>query len=252
MTVRMPAVTPEQGGAYGVFLGFQLDDAEMQSRLPAAAALSRSGRHARRRLTLAPGASSVRACQLSPAGEIRAVRLPGGAAPKEQPPRKLSGRQDRGGMALWRAGAPARVGTLHRRGKSRPAASLGRVNLSGPGQRGLNRRTPGRPADSLRRPGRERPVTPPAPSEPAPHAAARAARELGGRMVDFAGWSLPVQYPAGIMAEHRHCRSAAALFDVSHMGQVLVHGAARGRGLRAPGAGRHRGARRRPPALHRC
>ena len=48
--------------------------------------------------------------------------------------------------------------------------------------------------------------------------------ELGGRMVDFAGWTLPVQYPAGIMAEHRHCRSAAALFDVSHMGQVLIRG----------------------------
>jgi aminomethyltransferase len=48
--------------------------------------------------------------------------------------------------------------------------------------------------------------------------------ELGGRMVDFAGWSLPVQYPAGIMAEHRHCRTAASLFDVSHMGQVLIHG----------------------------
>jgi aminomethyltransferase len=45
-------------------------------------------------------------------------------------------------------------------------------------------------------------------------------------MVAFAGWSLPVQYPAGIIAEHRHCRSAAALFDVSHMGQVLVRGAA--------------------------
>ncbi len=48
--------------------------------------------------------------------------------------------------------------------------------------------------------------------------------ELGGRMVDFAGWSLPVQYPAGIMAEHRHCRAAAALFDVSHMAQLLIHG----------------------------
>jgi aminomethyltransferase len=45
-------------------------------------------------------------------------------------------------------------------------------------------------------------------------------------MVDFAGWSLPVQYAAGIMAEHRHCRTAAALFDVSHMGQVLIRGAA--------------------------
>jgi aminomethyltransferase len=43
-------------------------------------------------------------------------------------------------------------------------------------------------------------------------------------MVDFAGWALPVQYPAGIMAEHRQCREAAALFDVSHMGQLLVHG----------------------------
>jgi aminomethyltransferase len=48
--------------------------------------------------------------------------------------------------------------------------------------------------------------------------------ELAGRMVEFAGWSLPVQYPAGIMAEHRHCRSAATLFDVSHMGQVLIRG----------------------------
>jgi aminomethyltransferase len=49
--------------------------------------------------------------------------------------------------------------------------------------------------------------------------------ELGGRLVDFAGWALPVQYPAGIMAEHRHCREAAALFDVSHMCQALVRGA---------------------------
>jgi glycine cleavage system T protein (aminomethyltransferase) len=49
--------------------------------------------------------------------------------------------------------------------------------------------------------------------------------ELGGKLVDFAGWSLPVQYPAGIMAEHRHCRTAAALFDVSHMAQVLIRGA---------------------------
>jgi aminomethyltransferase len=44
-------------------------------------------------------------------------------------------------------------------------------------------------------------------------------------MVAFAGWLLPVQYRAGIMAEHRHCRTAAALFDISHMGQVMVHGA---------------------------
>ncbi len=49
--------------------------------------------------------------------------------------------------------------------------------------------------------------------------------ELGGKLVDFAGWLLPVQYPPGIMAEHRHCRTAAALFDVSHMVQALIRGA---------------------------
>jgi aminomethyltransferase len=48
--------------------------------------------------------------------------------------------------------------------------------------------------------------------------------ELGGKLVDFAGWLLPVQYPAGIMAEHRQCRTAAALFDISHMCQVLIRG----------------------------
>jgi len=52
-------------------------------------------------------------------------------------------------------------------------------------------------------------------------------RELGGRMVPFAGYMLPVQYPAGIVAEHQHTRSAASLFDVSHMGQVLLEGADR-------------------------
>jgi aminomethyltransferase len=49
--------------------------------------------------------------------------------------------------------------------------------------------------------------------------------ELGGKLVDFAGWLLPVQYTAGVMAEHRHCRTAAALFDVSHMAQMLIRGA---------------------------
>ena len=49
-------------------------------------------------------------------------------------------------------------------------------------------------------------------------------RELGGKMVDFAGWQMPLQYPTGIMAEHRHCRERAALFDVSHMGQLELRG----------------------------
>jgi aminomethyltransferase len=48
--------------------------------------------------------------------------------------------------------------------------------------------------------------------------------ELGARMVPFAGYSMPVQYPAGLMAEHLHTRSAAGLFDVSHMGQLRLEG----------------------------
>ena len=48
--------------------------------------------------------------------------------------------------------------------------------------------------------------------------------ELGARMVPFAGYEMPVSYPAGIVAEHRQCRDAAALFDVSHMGQLRLVG----------------------------
>ncbi len=48
--------------------------------------------------------------------------------------------------------------------------------------------------------------------------------ELGARMVPFAGYDMPVQYPAGLMAEHRHTRAAAGLFDVSHMGQLRLVG----------------------------
>jgi len=48
--------------------------------------------------------------------------------------------------------------------------------------------------------------------------------ELGARMVPFAGYSMPVQYPAGLMAEHHHTRTAAGLFDVSHMGQLKLVG----------------------------
>ena len=47
---------------------------------------------------------------------------------------------------------------------------------------------------------------------------------LGARMVPFAGYSMPVQYPTGLMAEHKQCRDSAALFDVSHMGQVKLLG----------------------------
>ncbi len=51
-------------------------------------------------------------------------------------------------------------------------------------------------------------------------------RSLGAKMVPFAGYEMPVQYPAGVLKEHLHCRAKAGLFDVSHMGQVI---------LRAPG-----------------
>ena len=48
--------------------------------------------------------------------------------------------------------------------------------------------------------------------------------ELGARMVAFAGYSMPVQYPTGLMQEHLHTRAAAGLFDVSHMGQLRLVG----------------------------
>jgi aminomethyltransferase len=47
---------------------------------------------------------------------------------------------------------------------------------------------------------------------------------LGAKMVPFAGWDMPVQYPMGVMKEHLHTRAAAGLFDVSHMGQVILRG----------------------------
>lgn len=47
-------------------------------------------------------------------------------------------------------------------------------------------------------------------------------RGLGGRMVPFAGYAMPVQYPGGIIAEHNWTRTSASLFDVSHMGQLVL------------------------------
>jgi aminomethyltransferase len=49
--------------------------------------------------------------------------------------------------------------------------------------------------------------------------------ELGARMVPFAGYEMPVQYPLGVLKEHLHTRDQAGLFDVSHMGQILLRGA---------------------------
>ncbi|MGB0921815.1 MAG: glycine cleavage system aminomethyltransferase GcvT [Alphaproteobacteria bacterium] len=50
-------------------------------------------------------------------------------------------------------------------------------------------------------------------------------RALGARMVPFAGYAMPVQYKLGVLKEHLHTRNSVGLFDVSHMGQAVVHGA---------------------------
>ena len=50
---------------------------------------------------------------------------------------------------------------------------------------------------------------------------------LGGKMVEFGGWDMPVQYPDGIVKSHEHTRAAAGLFDVSHMLGCVVRGADR-------------------------
>ncbi len=49
-------------------------------------------------------------------------------------------------------------------------------------------------------------------------------KQLGGKMVDFGGWEMPVQYPAGVIEEHMRTRTAVGLFDVSHMGEIWVEG----------------------------
>jgi aminomethyltransferase len=73
-------------------------------------------------------------------------------------------------------------------------------------------------------------VAPAAPAAPADAGALRTTPlhdlhvALGARMVPFAGYSMPVQYAAGLVAEHRHTRTAAGLFDISHMGQLRLVG----------------------------
>ena len=46
--------------------------------------------------------------------------------------------------------------------------------------------------------------------------------QLGAKMVPFAGYEMPVQYPTGVMTEHQHTRTQTGVFDVSHMGQVIL------------------------------
>jgi aminomethyltransferase len=68
-------------------------------------------------------------------------------------------------------------------------------------------------------------MTEPAPAPPLARTPLHALHlELGARMVPFAGYEMPVQYPNGILKEHLHTRTAAGLFDISHMGQVRLAG----------------------------
>ena len=48
--------------------------------------------------------------------------------------------------------------------------------------------------------------------------------QAGATMVDFGGWEMPIQYPSGVVAEHLYTRHACSLFDVSHMGRLLIEG----------------------------
>ena len=72
----------------------------------------------------------------------------------------------------------------------------------------------------------ETPSVPSAPSAPLARTPLHALHvELGAKLVPFAGYEMPVQYPTGILKEHNHTRAQAGLFDVSHMGQVRLSGA---------------------------
>ena len=93
------------------------------------------------------------------------------------------------------------------------------------------------------------------PDDPTPTAAEERRRwtpgtaRLGARMVAFAGYAMPVQYQ-GVLAEHLHCRAQAALFDVSHMGQATLTGAAAAAALERLVPGDMLGPEAGPAALH--
>ena len=77
-------------------------------------------------------------------------------------------------------------------------------------------------------------------------------RALGARMVPFAGYEMPVQYPAGIIAEHLHTRAQAGLFDVSHMGQIALRGDGAARALETLVPGDLKASRRGACATRCC
>lgn len=126
--------------------------------------------------------------------------------PKEQPPWQTLRPKDHRGIGLWREAVTAR-----RRDN----------DLRQTDREGIIGRKP-RPNDDAGVPGRTDEARMPDLKRTALY---ELHQELGAKMVPFAGYEMPVQYPLGVMKEHLHTRRAAGLFDVSHMGQVILRGA---------------------------
>jgi len=76
----------------------------------------------------------------------------------------------------------------------------------------------------IRKCSSQTPIKRPAQRRHRPTQAPAAHRAAGGKMVDFGGWDMPVQYAAGVIEEHMATRTRAGLFDVSHMGEIWVEG----------------------------
>lgn len=129
--------------------------------------------------------------------------------PKEQPPRKLSGPRTVFHAALWRDSGPA---PERRRDNDLRRKDRGGIGSGPAGRRGRCPDAQGAPAL-----GKGRDLSDM--SRTVLHALHL---ELGAKMVPFADYEMPVQYPAGVLKEHLHTRAAAGLFDVSHMGQVIL------------------------------
>ena len=125
--------------------------------------------------------------------------------PKEQPPWQTLRPKDHRDIELWRVAITAR-----RRDN----------DLRQTDREGIIGRNP-RPNDDAGLPGKTHEARMPELKRTALY---ELHGELGAKMVPFAGYEMPVQYPLGVMKEHLHTRDAAGLFDVSHMGQVILRG----------------------------
>src|SRR3954447_25983210 len=132
-------------------------------------------------------------------------------APKEQPPRKLSGKRTARLVSIWKEtpagyGPDASADGIILSGTATDGASTGFRECFPESQRGPMMLARDSETSSLNR---------------TPLHALHLAR--GARMVPFAGYQMPVQFATGVMKEHLHTRAAAGLFDVSHMGQIALH-----------------------------